>query len=72
MLKFFFFSALVMSALTVGGILFVPLLILGAMIWLVTLPFRLAFALVGGLIHAVFAIIGAVLFAPVRLLRRAV
>ena len=67
MLKFFFFSALVISALTVGGVLFVPLVILIAVIWLITLPFRLVFALVGGLLQLTFGLLGAVLLAPFRL-----
>ena len=66
MLTFFFFSALVIAALTFGAVVFVPLMVIGLLIWLITLPFRLVFAVVGGLIHAVFAL----LFLPVRLLRR--
>jgi hypothetical protein len=71
MLRFLFFGALLIAAVTFGGVVFFPLLILGMVIWLLTLPFRLVFALVGGLIYAVFAILGmvfAVLLAPFRLL----
>ena len=66
MLTFLFFSAMAIAAVTFGAVVFGPLLIIGAAIWVITLPFRLVF----GLIAAVFAIIGAVLFAPFRLLRR--
>lgn len=59
MLTFFFFSALVIAAVTFGGIVFFPLLAVGLVIWLVfwlvTLPFRLVFA---------------ILVLPFRLLRR--
>jgi hypothetical protein len=70
MLKILFFSAMAIAAVTLGGVVFIPLLIIGALIWLITLPFRLVFSLVGGLICAVFAIVSAVLVAPFRLLRR--
>ena len=73
MLKFLFFSALVISSLTFGGVVFVPLLILGMVIWLITLPFRLVFGVMGGLVQLVLGLVGAVfalVFAPFRLLRR--
>ena len=73
MLKFLFFSALVVAALTFGAVVFVPLMILGLGIWLITLPFRLVLGLIGGVLHLAFGIVGAVfalLFAPFRLLRR--
>jgi hypothetical protein len=70
MLKFLFFGAMAVAAVTFGGVVFLPLLIIGALIWLITLPFRLVFSLAGGVIFAVFAIVSAVLLAPFRLLRR--
>ena len=75
MLTFFFFSALVIAAMTFGAVVFVPLMIIGAVIWLLTLPFRLLFALIGAVIHLAAAVVGAavsLLLAPFRVLRKAV
>src|SRR5688572_4440614 len=55
MLTFFFFSALVIGALTFGAVVFIPLLIIGFVVWLLLLPVRLVLA---------------ILFLPFRLLRR--
>jgi hypothetical protein len=49
MLTFLFLSALVIAAVTFGGIVFFPLLAIGLVIWLVfwlvALPLRLVFAI---------------------------
>ena len=71
MLKFLFFSALVLAAVTVGAPIFIPLLILISLIWLITLPIRLVFGLTAGAIHLVFGIISAVIalvFSPIVLM----
>ena len=73
MLTFFFFSALVIAALTFGAVVFVPLLMIGFVVWLLLLPVRLVFAGVDGALYLAFGIIRAVfalLFAPFRFLRR--
>jgi len=46
MLKFLFFSALVVAAVTLGAPIFFPLLIVFSLIWLITLPIRLVFGLI--------------------------
>lgn len=61
MLKLLFFSALVLAAVTFGAPIFFPLVMLMGLIWLVTLPFRLLFGLLGGVFHILFGIVGAVL-----------
>ena len=71
MLKFLFFSALVLAAVTIGAPVLIPLLILFSLLWLITLPIRLVFGLTAGVIHLVFGIIGAIfslVFAPVVLM----
>ena len=71
MLKFLFFSALVLAAVTVGAPILIPLLIVFSLIWLITLPIRLVFGLTGVVMKLIFGIIGAVfgvLFAPFVLL----
>ena len=40
MLKFLFFSALVLAAVTIGAPIFFPLLLIFGVIWLITLPFK--------------------------------
>jgi hypothetical protein len=73
MLTFFFFSALVIAALTFGAVVFVPLMLVGLAIWLILLPLRLVFAFVGGAMYLAFGIVRAIfalIFAPFRLLRR--
>ena len=71
MLKFLFFSALVLAAVTIGAPIFFPLLIIFGVVWLITLPIRLLFGLVGWVVHLIFAILGlalGVVFAPLTLL----
>ena len=71
MLKFLFFSALVLAAVTLGAPIFFPLLILLTLVWLPTLPFRLVFGLTAGIIKLAFGIVGAVIgivFSPFVLL----
>jgi hypothetical protein len=58
MLTFLFFSALALVAFATGGLFLIPFLIVGAVIWLITLPFRLLF---GGLFRLIFGIGGALL-----------
>ena len=70
MLKFLFFSALVLAAVTIGAPIFFPLLVIFGVIWLILLPIRLVFGLVGWVFHLIFAILGLVLsvvFAPIML-----
>jgi len=70
MLKFLFFSALVLAAVTIGAPIFFPLLLIFGVLWLITLPIRLVFGMVGWVFHLIFALIGLVLgvvFAPVML-----
>ncbi|HZJ34239.1 MAG TPA: hypothetical protein VFD21_21885 [Vicinamibacterales bacterium] len=67
MLKFLFFSALVVAAVTLGAPIFFPLLIVFSLIWLITLPIRLVFGLTAVVMKLIFGIIGAVfsiVFAP--------
>jgi hypothetical protein len=67
MLKFLFFSALVLAAVTVGAPIFFPLLIVFSLIWLITLPIRLVFGLTGLVMKLIVGIVGAVfgiLFSP--------
>lgn len=71
MLKFLFFSALVLAAVTIGAPIFFPLLLIFGVIWLITLPIRLVFGLVGWVLHLILALVGIVLgvvFAPLTLL----
>jgi len=70
MLKFLFFSALVLAAVTIGAPIFFSLLLIFGVLWLITLPIRLVFGMVGWVFHLIFALIGLVLgvvFAPVML-----
>ena len=70
MLKFLFFSALVLAAVTIGAPIFFPLLLIFGLIWLITLPIRLVFGVVGWMFHLIFGLIGIVLsvvFAPITL-----
>jgi hypothetical protein len=67
MLKFLFFSALAVAAVTLGAPIFFPLLIVFSLIWLITLPIRLVFGLTAVVMKLIFGIIGAVfgiVFAP--------
>jgi len=67
MLKLLFFSALVLAAVTVGAPIFFPLLIVFSVIWLITLPIRLALGLTGVVIKLILGIVGAlfgIVFAP--------
>ena len=71
MLKFLFFSALVLAAVTLGAPIFFPLLILLTLVWLLTLPFRIVFGLTAWIIKFAFGIVGAVIgivFSPFVLL----
>ena len=62
MLTFLLFSLVALAALAFGGVFALPLLVIGAVIWLVTLPFRLLFGFVfGGLFRLVFGIVGVLL-----------
>ena len=70
MLKFLFFSALVLAAVTIGAPIFFPLLLIFGVIWLIMLPIRLLFGLVGWVFHLIFALLGIVLgivVAPITL-----
>ena len=68
MLKFLFFSALVLAAVTIGAPIFVPLMVLALVIWVITLPFRLTFWVIGGLIRLPFVILGAIVWGIFRLI----
>ena len=71
MLKFLFFGALVLAAVTIGAPIFFPLLLIVGVVWLITLPIRLVFGLVGWMFHLIFALLGIVfgiVFAPITLL----
>ena len=67
MLKFLFFSALAVAAVTLGAPIFFPLLIVFSLIWLITLPIRRVCGLTAVVMKLIFGIIGAVfgiVFAP--------
>ena len=68
MLKFLFFSALVLAAVTIGAPILVPLMVLALVIWVITLPFRLTFWVNGGLIRLPFVILGAIVWGIFRLI----
>ena len=68
MLKFLFFSALVLAAVTIGAPILVPLMVLALVIWVITLPFRLTFWVIGGLIRLPFVIVGAIVWGIFRLI----
>jgi hypothetical protein len=68
MLKFLFFSALVLAAVTIGAPILVPLMVLAVVIWVITLPFRLTFWVIGGLIRLPFVILGAIVWGIFRLI----
>ena len=62
MLTVLAFSALAVAGVAIGGALFIPLIVIGGLIWLITLPIRLLFGFVfGGLFRLVFGLFGAVL-----------
>jgi len=62
MLTFLFLSLFALAAFGFAGVFALPLIAIGAVIWLVTLPFRLLFGFVfGGLFRLVIAIGGALL-----------
>ena len=70
MLKFLFFSALVLAAVTIGAPILFPLLLIFGVLWLITLPIRLVFGMVGWVFHMIFGLLGLVLgvvFAPLTL-----
>ena len=60
MLKFLFFGALVVAAVTFGGVVLVPLMLLALVIWALTLPLRLTFWVIGGIIRLPFVILAAI------------
>lgn len=61
MLTFLFITALVLAVAGLG-VFAVPFLVIGALIWLVMLPFKLLFGFVfGRLFRLVFGVLGAVL-----------
>ena len=68
MLQSLFFSALVIAAVTFGGVVLVPLMILALVIWALTLPFRLTFWVIGGMIRLPFVIVAAIVWGIFRLL----
>lgn len=68
MLKFLFFSALVLAAVTIGAPILIPLMLLALVIWVITLPFRLTFWVIGGLIRLPFVILGAIVWGIFRLI----
>lgn len=55
MLAFIIFSALAMAF---AGVVAIPFMLIGAVLWLVMLPFRLFFKLLGGLLGMVFGLVG--------------
>jgi len=67
MLKFLFFSALVLAAVTIGLPILLPLMILALVIWVITLPFRLTFWVIGGVIRLPFVILAAIVWGIFRL-----
>ena len=61
MLTFLLISALILAVLGFGAIS-LPFLIVGAVIWLVTLPIRLLFGFVlGGFFRVIFGVLGGLL-----------
>ena len=68
MLKFLFFSALVLAAVTIGLPILLPLMIVVLLIWVIVLPFRLTFWVIGGLIRLPFVILGAIAWGIFRLI----
>lgn len=68
MLKFLFFSALVLAAVTIGAPILIPLMLLALVIWVITLPVRLTFWVIGGLIRLPFVILGAIVWGIFRLI----
>ena len=76
MLTVVFLTALLLAAITLGGI-FIPVFVIAALVWMVTLPLRLLIKLVafviGGVFRLVFGLVGGVLrlmFVPFRLVAR--
>lgn len=49
MLTFLILSGLVLAVIVIGGLLTLPFLLIGAVVWLLLLPFRLLFKLVFGI-----------------------
>jgi hypothetical protein len=68
MLKFLFFSALVVAAVTFGGVVLVPLMLLALVIWALTLPFRLTFWVIGGIIRLPFVMLAMIVWGIFRLI----
>ena len=72
MLKFLFFSAFLLAAVTIGLPILLPLMLVALVLWVILLPFRLTFWALGGLIRLPFVILGAIgwgifrLFSPRR------
>lgn len=64
MLTFLFISAVVLLALVIGGLIAIPILAVGSLVWLVLLPIRLLFK---GMFWLVGALLGMVL-APILML----
>jgi hypothetical protein len=62
MLTFLVVSSLALGAAVIAGVAALPILAVGAVIWLVLLPFRLLFKLVFGVLGAAFGLLAAPLF----------
>jgi hypothetical protein len=58
MVAFVVLSAL---ALAFAGVVAIPFLVMGALFWLITLPLRILFKLIGGLFGMVFGLLGGLL-----------
>jgi hypothetical protein len=65
------FIVLAALALALAGVVAIPFIVIGGVIWLITFPLRLLFKLVGGILGMVFGLLGGLLglvIAPVVML----
>jgi|RhiMethySRZTD1v2_1073278.scaffolds.fasta_scaffold26374_3 hypothetical protein len=60
MLTLLIFSALAVAAVAIGSAVFLPLMVIGGVLWLITLPLRLAFGVVGGVFRLIVGLLGAI------------
>jgi hypothetical protein len=57
------FGFLIISALALAfaGVMAIPFIVIGAVLWLITFPLRLLFKLIGGILGMVFGLLGGLL-----------